>query len=570
MGQLVEIVALGIGAPVEVTLADPEPGQTKLVTEDGTFVFPFRAGDGTHAVTIGAPECRLSAPSVTVAGAKASVSLTCDRVVELSTVTLDLPFSPQIAYAPGFDPQRLAYAGQRSFLIEPIDTIDVTAGAAYPGSAMTINGIAASSGATASVALGTGVDVVLSHPSGLSRTYSFGLAGQFAMTQEATRKAAAPVALDKFSRVAISNDTMVVGAPGDNPAGGSAYVFQRSERSWAEVLRLAGAAPVVGDGFGMAVAIDGDTLVVGAPGQGGPGAAHVFVRNGPTWQLQQVLTSAPAVNGDRFGAAVAISGNTIVVGAPDEDGTAGNSGAAFVFTRGGTVWSQQATLKAQSPGAADAFGISVSIWGDSLVAGAPLEDGGGKTDSGAAFVFVRAGTVWSQQGYLKASNAEASDLFGTSVGISINTVVAGAPGEDSTGSPTNNSLLNSGAAYTFDRSGAVWSAGAYLKASNIDSSTEFGTAVAIDRVHLIIGAPKENSAAVGLDGSSPLNAFFSGAAYLYRRTATWTQLRYVKPSNTAQFSSFGASVTVEGDTFAVGAPKGASTVDKHGEIYIYR
>ena len=574
-GQQVEIVALGVGAPVEVTLSMPTP-QTKVVTEDGTFRFPFRVDDGTYPITIATPACRLGAPTVTVAGAKATVQLVCDRVVELSAISLDLAFSPTVAYAPGFDRQALLYSGQRAFLIEASDPIDVVATASYPaaGTTITINGVSAVSGMVKTVTMGTAVDVALVHPSGLARSYSFGMTGQFPMTQEATQKASSPADGDRFSTVALGNDTLAVGAP-DAEASGSVYVLQRSERAWSEVVRLTPMSPVNQDGFGAAVAIDGDTIVVGAPGVG---VAHVFVRMGSTWQRQQILTGAAA---DRFGTSVGVSGDTIVVGAPQHDATATNSGAAFVFTRSGSTWSQQGSpLEAQLPRANDAFGTSIAISGSSIIVGAPLEDGAGsgvnpstgsgKAESGAAYVFVRVGTAWSQQVYLKGSNSGADDRFGTAVGISNNTVVVGAPNEDSNGSPTDNTSFESGAAYTYDRSGTTWTSGAYLKASNIVTSTFFGSAVAIDRNHLIVGSAREISTSTGLDGIPNQNGVGCGAAYLFRRGASWAQLRYVKASNTSTNANFGASVTIDGDTFAVGAPKNDFATDTQGEIYIYR
>ena len=227
--------------------------------------------------------------------------------------------------------------------------------------------------------LGTAVDVTITHASGLSRTYAFGLAGQVPLAQEVSRKSSSAAAGDLFAQVAISDDTMVVGAPGDAP-GGAAYVFQRVDRTWTEIARLTAAVPAAGDGFGSSVAIDGDTLAIGVPGDDGiadnAGAVHVFVRSGPGWVLQATLKSNPVTAEDRVGTAVAISGATLIAGAPNEDTAQVDSGAAFVFVRGG-VWTQQARLKAALPRAADQFGKTVSISGASAIVGAPMEDGSG-------------------------------------------------------------------------------------------------------------------------------------------------------------------------------------------------
>ncbi len=199
------------------------------------------------------------------------------------------------------------------------------------------------------------------------------------------------------------------------------------------------------DLFGYDVAISGDTVVVGS---------------------QNEDSNATGINGDQ-------SSNSRV-----------NSGAVYVFTRSGTAWSQQAYLKASNTGGGDIFGYSVAISGDTLVVGALNEDSdatginGNQNNNrasraGAAYVFTRSGAVWSQQAYLKASNTDADDCFGWYVAISGNTVVVGADVEDGgatgiNGDQSDNSAFNAGAAYVFTRSGAVWSQQAYLKASNTD------------------------------------------------------------------------------------------------------
>jgi hypothetical protein len=214
------------------------------------------------------------------------------------------------------------------------------------------------------------------------------------------------------------------------------------------------------DKFGNSVSISGDTIVVGAPqnkvttnnGAIASGAAYVFVREGPNWTQQAYLQPSNPGTNDYFGQSVSISGDTIVVGAHQEGSSATGvngdqsnnaapvSGAAYVFVRDGTTWSQQAYLKASNTGAGDYFGRWVSISGDTIVVGSPREDSNATgvngddsneaTDSGAAYVYVRNGTSWSQQAYLKASNTEAGDLFGYAVSISGDTIVVGASQED--------------------------------------------------------------------------------------------------------------------------------------------
>jgi uncharacterized repeat protein (TIGR02543 family) len=286
---------------------------------------------------------------------------------------------------------------------------------------------------------------------------------------------------------------------------------------------------------------------------------------------------------DLFGESVTVSGDTVVIGANGEDSNAtgvnGNqadnsapdSGAAYVFVRSGTTWTQQAYLKASNTGAGDNFGISVAVSGDTVVVGAAPEASnatgvnGDQANnsawgSGAAYVFVRSGTTWTQQAYLKASNTGADDSFGTSVAVSGNTVVVGARSESSNatgvnGNQADNSALYSGAAYVFVRSGTTWTQQAYLKASNTGAGDQFGRSVAISGDTVVVGAFVEASSEIGVNGDEANNlALGSGAAYVFVRSGiTWTQQAYLKASNTGAYDLFGTSVAVSGDTVVVGA-----------------
>ncbi len=360
----------------------------------------------------------------------------------------------------------------------------------------------------------------------------------------------------------------------------------------------------IGDVFGSSVSISGDTLVLGAPYEDGSatgvngnqndnsapssGAAYVFVRNGSAWSEQAYLKASNTDTGDLFGSSIAISGDTLVVGATSEfssatgvngnqsDNSAASSGAAYVFVRSGSVWSQQAYLKASNTDTGDLFGSSIAISGDTLVVGATSESSsatgvnGNQSDnsaaySGAAYVFVRSGSVWSQQAYLKASNTNTRDYFGQSVALSGDTLVVGAFGEDSStmgvgGNQDDNSALDAGAAYVFVRNGNAWSQQAYLKASNTDAGDEFGWSVAISGDMLVVGADAEASSAAGVNGDQYDNsAPDAGAAYVFIRSgSTWSQQAYLKASNTGADDDFGSAVAISGETLVVGARNEAS------------
>lgn len=435
------------------------------------------------------------------------------------------------------------------------------------------------------------------------------------IAQQAYLKASNTGASDYFGcSVAMSGDTVVVGAYGEasNATGvngnqannfatnsGAAYVFVRSGDVWSQQAYLKASNTSESDYFGLSVAASGDTVVIGAyledsnaTGVNGnhadnsatnSGAVYVFVRNGTTWSQQAYLKASNTGAFDNFGNWVAVSGDTVVVGAYGEDSnttgvngnqadnSAENAGAAYVFVRSGTTWSQQAYLKASNTGVSDLFGLSVAVSGDSVVIGAYSEDSnatgvnGNQADnstanSGAAYVFVRSGTTWNQQAYLKASNTGAGDEFGRLLAVSGDTVVVTSYAEDSNatgvdGIQTDNSASAAGAAYVFVRSGTTWGQQAYLKASNTDGGDFFGVSVAVSGDTIVVGANQEDSNATGVDGNQTDNsAANSGAAYIFvRNGTTWSQRAYLKASNTELGDFFGVSVAVSGDTVVVGA-----------------
>jgi hypothetical protein len=483
----------------------------------------------------------------------------------------------------------------------------------------------------------------------LSSTYSFEGVGYYVLgsgfsfeptfSQQAYVKAANAGAFSNFGHsVAISGDTMVVGATGEEsnqttitngatasaddtaPGAGAAYVYIRSGNTWVQQAYLKAPNAEEDDRFGSSVAISGDTIVVGAPEEASnqttitngssasndnsafaSGAAYVFVRNGSTWSQQAYLKAPNAEADDSFGGSVAISGDTIVVGAEAEasnqtsivngataspDNSAANAGAAYVFVRSGISWSQQAYLKAPNAEAEDLFGHSVAIDGDTIVVGANTESSNQNTitngssasannlasEAGAAYVFVRNGSVWSQQAYLKAPNVNGGDNFGVDVAINGDTIVVGADGEDSpqttiTNGPTasaENADNGRGAAYVFVRSGTNWSQQAYLKAPNTDAGDLFGFSVTVAGDTIVVSALQEGSAQTiitnGATASADNSAESAGAAYVFLRSGTtWSQQAYLKAPNAGADDFFGTSVAISGNTVAVGAPQESSS-----------
>lgn len=379
--------------------------------------------------------------------------------------------------------------------------------------------------------------------------YVFTRAGT-AWTQEAILTAAGGAADDEFgASVAISGSLVIVGADGDNvgsnPNQGSAYVFIRSGTTWTQQAQLTATDGGAGDHFGISVAMSGDTALVGAffdivGGNNSQGSAYVFTRSGTTWTEQAKLTASDGSATDWFGYGVAISGNTAVVGAYQDDvGANIDQGSVYVFIRSGVTWTQQAQLTAADGVADDEFGDTVAISGDTAIVGTFKDDVGANDGQGSAYVFTRSGTTWTQQAQLTALDGSSSDHFGYSVAISGNTAVVGAAYYNVGGTGGN-----PGRAYVFTRSGTTWTQQEQLAPSDGGSGDRFGVAVAISGSNIIIGA---NGHDVGTNTSQ-------GSAYVYRSlTNTWAQDARKVASNGAASDYFGYSVAISDNTAVVGA-----------------
>ncbi|MBI3769432.1 MAG: FG-GAP repeat protein [Deltaproteobacteria bacterium] len=336
--------------------------------------------------------------------------------------------------------------------------------------------------------------------------------------------------------VAISGDTAVAGAFTKDSSTGAAYVYVRQRGlAWSQQAKLLPGETFGAQLFGYSVAISGDTIVVGQPGND---AAYVFTRTGKKWiQLQKLVASDAAPN-DQFGGSVAISGDTLVVGAFAADTTGGtNAGAAYVFVRNGTTWSEQQKLIASDGSGDNSFGF-VAIDGETVVVGSPGNPNLGAGYTGAAYTYARIGTLWIQQQKLTASDAAAGDQFGIAVAISGDTVVIGARADDNAGG------VNAGSAYVYLRVGALWSEQQMLTASDGATGNQFGWAVAVGGDTAWVGVPL---------ATAPAGAN-AGATYVFVRDGTtWTEQDGFRASGAAAGDSFGESVALDGDTAIVGA-----------------
>ncbi|MCB9786653.1 MAG: hypothetical protein H6744_08170 [Deltaproteobacteria bacterium] len=293
--------------------------------------------------------------------------------------------------------------------------------------------------------------------------------------------------------VAISGKVVVVGAPVASPVGnqtGAVYVFRRISGAWTQTQRLIAPDPADLDWFGQAVAISGDTLVVGSPRDDDKGASsggvYVFRWDGVSWNYAQKVIPADGAKGDEFGAALALAGDMLVVGARyDDDPTAGpDAGSAYVFRRGADGFAQEAKLRPTDLAQFDLFGSAVAVSGARVVVGAPQADVGGVPDIGAAWVFGQSEGGWAAEGKLVSTGGSALDKLGSSVAISGDTALVGAPLYGTQGA-------SYGAAWFYRYDGDAWVMARQFLAPGGTSTDELGQSVALHDDYALIGAHRD-------------------------------------------------------------------------------
>jgi hypothetical protein len=371
---------------------------------------------------------------------------------------------------------------------------------------------------------------------------------------------------DFGSSVALDGDTAVVGSKydniGENENQGSVYIFTRSNGVWTEQQKIIASDGAAYNFFGASVAISGDTLIIGAPNNTGTiafqGAVYVFTRNGGVWTEQQKITPSDAALSDMFGEAVALDGDTLAVGVKyDDPGTidlSDDRGSAYIFTRSGGVWTQQQKLTASDSARSDFFGEVIALDGDTVLVGASFDDIGSEFDRGSAYVFKRNGTVWTQQQKLTAIDGEILDHFGCSVTIDGDTLAVGAETDISVSA-------QGGSAYIFKRNGSTWTQQQKIRAIDGSLSDRFGGAVALSNDTLIVGARFHDIDA----NNNP------GAAYVFKRIGTvWTEKQKLTASDGATDDFFGVRVAINGDTVLVGASNDDTDENfNQGSAYVF-
>ncbi|MEZ4398521.1 MAG: FG-GAP repeat protein [Kofleriaceae bacterium] len=535
------VTGLWHGAELVLELQAGERGQTVTVEGDGAFAFPIDVATGQSFVVTARPvaqhQCRvIDGSGVADATTLAAVHVVCDG----PALAIDVSVPTTWRFDPATSVQPLpvrALAGS------------LTIRARHPElTGMLVNGAALAPGVWSTpIALsGPSTTVTLEAQVGaLSRTYTLDVQRDLtAIAPSLYAKSSVSAAGDMLgTAVAISGDTMVAAAPfhdGKFPDDGATFVFERVDGAWMEVATLlpqGGRQP-------FAAAIDGDLIVIGVPGHrctlGGPrpicegnsvvdvGAAFVFRRSpAGDWQQEVILKAAVPRGGDRFGYAVAVADGVVVVGAPNEDSAA------------------------------------IGVDGSPTPATA--------TDAGAAYVFIKDAGGWRQDAYLKASNTDPGDLFGSAVALAGGTVVVGALSEASSSTaaapdPTDNARVGAGAAYVFE-STPTWHQTAYLKGDA--TAYRFGQAVALDGARIAVGSPQAGAN--------------TGLVYVYQREAsTWTYAGALIAEDADDEDWFGLSVSVADDIIVVGAPNEGSlssgvnppvrddTSDAIGAVYVFQ
>ncbi len=346
--------------------------------------------------------------------------------------------------------------------------------------------------------------------------------------------------------VAMDAGRILAGAPFGTYDGvtqpGRAFIFELENGNWNQAQELRPPVPQEDAWFGADVALDGDTLICAASGEdvdsSNDGAVYVFEHDGASWSQVAKLTASDADAGARFGYDVAISGQTIAVGAAAANTSDGDfAGAVYIFDRIGGVWTETQKLTASNGDFADTFGSAVAIDGDRLVIGARGDNDDLHEDSGAAYVFERTAGVWTETAILTPAAPQPETYFGEVVAIEATTIVVGAERFDHSGAN------DAGAAFVFELQGATWTQTAELTTEIPADADRFGCGVSISGSTIVVGAHLAN------EGSRV------GTADTFRKdgTGTWQHDSLLTASDDGN-TNFGWRVALDGDRAAIAGP----------------
>ena len=376
---------------------------------------------------------------------------------------------------------------------------------------------------------------------------------------------------------AATRDVVVIGAPQDDDNGmnsGSVYVYVRQigpPEQWLLARKIVPPGGAAGDAFGTAVAIDGDTIAVGAPlarGTRTSGSAFIFTRSAPgstNWSFVVKIAPADGDSGDEFGSAVSVRGDFLAVGSRLDDDFGTSSGSVYIYGRnqgGANKWGQVKKVLPLDSTGGDQFGCAVSLSGEMLAVGAPFKAQNG-TNSGAAYLFARTqggANNWGQLQKLLPSDELSGDNFGWTLSLDAQTLAVGSPRNDQLGN-------DSGAAYVFSRGPEgtnVWAQVRKLTPVQVLNNDQFGYAVSVSRDKVLVGMPFS-----GLNNQSRF-----GSALVYMRdqggTNNWGLVQILERSDPENNDQFGYAVALAQNTVVVGNPLDDDRGTDSGSAYVYR
>lgn len=390
----------------------------------------------------------------------------------------------------------------------------------------------------------TRIRIVLTRGEEAATTYILDVSRDNALRDTQYIKGEPVARLNNFGQtVAMAGDILVIGAPGENLSRGAVYIFRRDGPAWSFIQRLEGVTAA--STFGVAVATDGDLIAVGAPEAGsGAGAVYIYSQgSGSTWTRFQGLIPSGLVMGDHFGASVALEGRKLAVGATGAD-------TVYSYSLDGT-WNLAETIVPPDGIPADAdFGSALVMRDDTLIVAADREDGM-SSRSGAVFVYRRGAMNWIDPTHLKAFGPQRSDRFGSSIAFDGDLLAVGAVGEDSSTSGVGTvddegaGRSNSGAVYTFRRDAeGTWTTENYIKAESPMTDAEFGASVAMWGNLLFVGEPDGNGGVMN-----------SGSVSLYVHNSDgWSHADLpISPSEQDDGDKYGISIAVSSHGFVAGA-----------------
>ena len=560
-----QVSGLWTGASLGLRLTAPGyADQTLTVTQEGAFTFPTAFPNGTaftlsidtqpaeHTCTIPTASGEVNGPTNT-----AVVTCTSSIVVAVSFLSaVDFVFDPQVSVQPTVN---LSVLQSEARLF-----VDGPAGSSAQLNSIPLG---YQTPVSMSLDLGLNTLRVDFAVGALSRRYAVPIErGAVGAVQSYYGKPTVRDAGDYFGgAVAGSGARIIVGATWEASSSqdpqnddavepGAVYVFRRNGAVWTQEAYLKGSDISSYRRFGTSVDIDEDTAVVGSDGMG----AWVFRRSGPTWMEEARLLRAVdwrSANGNA-GEAVAIDHDLVAVSQTYDLGAVARG--VHLFRGTGSTWTPEAVLTAPASEAADGFGYSLALSGDLLAVGAPQEDSSATgvssapaadddaVDSGAVYLFRRTGGSWALEAYIKASNAGAGDGFGYSVSVYQDVLIVGAPTEQSgNGLPSDNSTADAGAVYVFRRSESGWRQEAYVKAPNPGEYKNLGGSVSAGRDVFA------TSSGVFARGYSPE---LEGVQVFERRAGAWRHSTTIATGSGEHTDRLGAAIDLFDEGLVIGAP----------------